>query len=376
MIMQDPPVPARRPRGAARQSLPLADWPAADREAWQRACAPAASLLDDAGGAAHWRPVSREAVQSAYGLWLAALQRQGSLGEADPAARLNQAQVQGFAAQLRQCRTWRTVSVYLGRLGMAAAAMWPRQDWAWLRAMRGVAQRRAMPTRDKAGRLTTPATLLALGESLMAEAATVTGAYFAATRYRDGLMIAMLALLPLRRRNLMGLTLGEQLVQQAGGWIISIPGAETKKHRPIEMSVPAVLAPALQTYLAVHRAYLLSRRKVGSTNRLWLGHTGAPLADLRAWQIITTHTQRRLGVAVNPHLFRDCAASFLGEADPEQVRLAAPLLGHGSFTTTERHYIQAQSRTALRQYHEALAARQVTLRRHRTGSKKGRGAAP
>lgn len=363
--------PAPRRRGRPRLSLPLAQWPLADQQAWQRACAPPASLLDDAGGAAGWRPATRAAVEGAYSHWLRFLQLQGELREDDPAARLTPTQVQACAAALRERCSWSAVVSYLSRLGMAAAVLCPEQDWAWLRAMRGAAKRQATPVRHKAARLTTPPTLLQLGGRLMAEAAAAESPGAAARRYRDGLMIALLALLPLRRRNLMGLELQQQLTRQSSGWMIRIPGEQTKNHCPIEMALPAALAPALETYLAVHRPWLLAQRPTGSTHSLWLSNTGQPLSGRRAWKIITDHTRERLGVAVHPHLFRDCAASFLGAVDPEQVRLAAPLLGHSSFATTERHYIAAQSHDALRQHHTALQARRAQRRRRGTGQEEG-----
>jgi integrase/recombinase XerD len=347
---------------AKRHALPLADWPAADQAAWQRAITPA-SLLDDddAGRVAAWRPVSRHAVAQSYGVWLTfLLRRDGQLTD-DPVVRLRPEQVQSFVMALREGRGWRTVGSALSHLGMAAAAMFPGEDWSWLRRMSSRARARATPSRDKAARLARPHTLLQLGQALMDEAAATRGAYFAAARYRDGLMIALLALLPLRRRNLMQLRLGDELQQQAGRWVIAIPGAQMKNHQPIAMPLPDVLAPALEGYLDQHRPVLLARGSAQASNTLttalWLGTGGEPLADSRAWTMITAHTKRRLGVAVNPHLFRDCAASFLGDVDPEQVRLAAPLLGHASFATTERHYILANARQALRQHQEALEMR-------------------
>jgi integrase len=53
-------------------------------------------------------------------------------------------------------------------------------------------------------------------------------------------------------------------------------------------------------------------------------------------------------------LFRDAAATTLAIADPAHVRVAAPLLGHRTFTTTERHYQQAQAFDAHRAYIDAL----------------------
>ena len=69
---------------------------------------------------------------------------------------------------------------------------------------------------------------------------------------------------------------------------------------------------------------------------------------------IRMHTEKAFGRAVNPHLFRDAAATTLAIADPAHVRIAAPLLGHRTFTTTERYYQQAQSFDAHRAYVDAL----------------------
>jgi integrase len=55
------------------------------------------------------------------------------------------------------------------------------------------------------------------------------------------------------------------------------------------------------------------------------------------------------------HLFRDAAATTIALDRPEQVRLAAPLLGHRSFATTERHYNLARTSGAATAWHDLLA---------------------
>ena len=70
---------------------------------------------------------------------------------------------------------------------------------------------------------------------------------------------------------------------------------------------------------------------------------GRPLSAARVWRVVTRHTRRRLGVAISPHLFRDCAATLLGDVDPTNVLLAAPLLRHGDFRTSEGHLYEVPS---------------------------------
>jgi integrase len=229
-------------------------------------------------------------------------------------------------------------------------------------------QRRSTPSRRKAGRIVSPAVLLDLGNTMMEEgqAGTASDPVPAARLYRDGLVIAFLALIPLRRGNLVALEIGRQLTRSSGGWVVTIPGEEAKNHRPLVFTLPDALAAALDTYLAVHRPVLLARRRGGGTAGLWLGATGCPLSAIRVWRLVTGHTRQRLGVAVNPHLFRDCAATLLGDVDPANVLLAAPLLGHSDFRTTEGHYILAQTRGAFRAHHDRLEAmRHAAQRRAR-----------
>ena len=239
----------------------------------------------------------------------------------------------------------------------------PRQ--AWPRADRAAWERALSPASllDDEGVLAASwrprsreAVLLDLGTTMMEEgqAGTASDPVPAARLYRDGLIIAFLALIPLRRGNLVALEIGRQLARSSGGWIVAIPGEETKNHRPLVFTLPDALAAALDTYLAVHRPVLLAQRRGGGTAGLWLGATGRPLSAIRVWRVVTRHTRQRLGVAVNPHLFRDCAATLLGDVDPANVLLAAPLLGHSDFRTTEGHYILAQTRGAFRAHHDLL----------------------
>ena len=71
----------------------------------------------------------------------------------------------------------------------------------------------------------------------------------AAIDFRDGLIIALLALRPLRRGNLVHLTIGVDLVRSGSGWTIAIPPSATKTHAPLEFEWPESLTAALDAYL-------------------------------------------------------------------------------------------------------------------------------
>jgi integrase/recombinase XerD len=78
-------------------------------------------------------------------------------------------------------------------------------------------------------------------------------------------------------------------------------------------------------------------------------------------EAITRTTERAFGRSINPHLFRDCAATFVALEDPLHVGIVAPLLGHLDARTAERHYIQANQIVAGRRVRDSVAAMRKRL---------------
>ena len=73
------------------------------------------------------------------------------------------------------------------------------------------------------------------------------------------------------------------------------------------------------------------------------------------YNLVVAHTRETFGRSLSPHLFRDCAATGIAIEDPVHVGIGAPLLGHRSHTTLERHYNQAGSIEAARRWQQTLA---------------------
>jgi integrase/recombinase XerD len=94
--------------------------------------------------------------------------------------------------------------------------------------------------------------------------------------------------------------------------------------------------------------------------------SGQALAEHTIRQAIIRRTQAALGVPINPHLFRDCAATTLAIEDPAHVGAAATILGHTSSHTTHKHYIQANTLAASRRHLDAVAARRRRAAKHRS----------
>jgi integrase len=73
------------------------------------------------------------------------------------------------------------------------------------------------------------------------------------------------------------------------------------------------------------------------------------------YDLVGARTREAFGRSLGPHLFHDCAATGLAVEDPVHVYAGAPLLGHKTLTTMERHYNQAGSVEAARRWHQTLA---------------------
>ncbi len=264
------------PQPPGHAAIKLTDWPAADRAAYERACIPG-SPFERGGAAARWRPASHKALVGAYARYLGYLAGQGvDLTRVLPEERITPDRMATYVRFLADRCASVTVSSYLGQLHMFARDVWPEVDWRWLCEMQAERHRMAEPVRIKAARIVPQQDLLRLGCDLMVQAENVElaeggrgGRDGQAVLFRDGLMIALRALRPLRQRNFLGLEIGRHLIEAPRGWTIVIPAIESKTHIELRMAGPEVLVPALQAYLKEYRPRLLDMRAPRDPARPW-----------------------------------------------------------------------------------------------------------
>jgi integrase len=350
--------PYGRGKAPQRACLKLQAWPEEDRRLWQAACEPS-DLLDPrpSGTRANHAIMSNRKAEKGYGRWLTFLQvaHPGSLADA-PALRITPERVRRYVDSLIGLgNSTASIIARLRELGEVARIVGPDKSWSFINALESRIRARHKPARDKSN-LRLSDELFGLGLSLI-EKATACRGLAAALLHRDGLMIALLALVPLRRRNFASLRLNRNVTAINDVWLIILDESETKTHGSLEILGPDELVAPLGTYLNVQRPLLSSiKRRSGKPvgEALWVSTHGSPMSEMAIYLRIRWHTQRAFGQAINPHLFRDAAATTLAIADPAHVRVAAPLLGHRTFTTTERYYQQAQSFDAHRVYIGAL----------------------
>jgi site-specific recombinase XerD len=148
-----------------------------------------------------------------------------------------------------------------------------------------------------------------------------------ARQVRNGLMVAMLAMHPIRLKNFAALEIGRSLVEIKGSWWIVLSAAETKEDRPDERRIDDLLQPALDRYLKTYRLLLAGPDQ--STAALWLSSNGGTTMSYSGIErVITDTTRSAVGVAVSPHLFRTSGASSAAIHGGANPHLASALLHH------------------------------------------------
>jgi integrase/recombinase XerD len=338
--------------------LPFEEWPALHQEAWRQANREG-DILTGRGPAAHWKPKSRYSIQKAYGNYLRYLRDQGHLQEELPVEQiLAEVLLRDYIAVLRQRTAPVTVVTQVALLSSAIAAMAPEADRTLLKLAINRLKPIARRVRNKDGQLVSPVILLQLGQTLMANwpVRRAHDPRLSAMDYRDGLMIAFLALCPVRLENLAQMLIGQHLSFQGDLVRVVFAGHETKGGRPLEFDWPQELRPALEFYLSRVHPMLYDEPQAGAP--LWpnLQRRKRQMGECGIYMRITKVTMKHLGRRINPHMFRDAAATFISEMTPDRALLAAGVLQHSNLQVTRDHYVRGQQHQMLHRYHGAIDA--------------------
>jgi integrase/recombinase XerD len=348
-----------RDRAPERACLKACEWPGPDQALWQAALE-TGDLIDPGGERRRYAAISNRKVERGYGRWLTYLGTVGQLDrDAAPGGRITRERVVAYVQALETLGNGtQTILARLQELHEAALVMDPMQQWQWIRRIASKVRARHVPVRDKRTRMIGDEELVELGLALMEGAEAQSTDRRCAIAFRDGLLIALLALRPvMRRRNLAVLEIGRHLRRSGDTWIVAFTEDETKTGTAPEFPWPRILMPALERWLDYWRPMLLGftgRWTRPARDALWVSSHGSPLTQQAIYDRVTQRTRAAFGKSIGPHLFRDCAATTLAYADPKHVGIAAPLLGHRSFATTERYYLRARMAEASRRLQQDL----------------------
>jgi integrase/recombinase XerD len=212
-------------RRTQRLSLDVGDWPARDQAAWAVARQPAGPL-DEGGLATGWSAKTVRQAEKGYGLWLGCLARHGRLDrDAAPGARLTRDTLTLFGNELLARVAPQTAASRVRDLSVMIRVLDPDGDRSLVRRMQANLARRAPPSRAKRERMIAPALLFAAGLARMDRVDREQHRKHDVRnfRYRDGLLMAILAARAFRRGN---------LAQMRGGQHITSLTASTSAPSP------------------------------------------------------------------------------------------------------------------------------------------------
>ena len=168
-----------------------------------------------------------------YGYFLDYVQRsEGLAGHTEAAALVTPDRVDGFLAELTARVGSVTVYGSIRKLRRTAQLLAPGRDFSWLSEIeKDLAL--VMQPKSKFDRLVYTHILVEAGMTLMAEAdaATHRSALARARQFRNGLMVALLALHPIRLKNFAALEIGRNFKKVNDSWWIVLSDLETKEKR-------------------------------------------------------------------------------------------------------------------------------------------------
>ena len=221
---------------------------------------------------------------------------------------------------------WRRTSCEVSALGYDLQALRdalkliaPSTDWSWLLS---VAKRMtaAAPAQRTKYHLITSDRLYLLGLELMdgavaevSSAGRITKAQ--AFRYRDGLIIALLAMIPLRSGTLRALRIGQHLVKVGGLWALDIPAADTKSRRALDYPISEEISERIDLYLEQFRSRIPGADKHAG---LWASNKGRPMVSNGIYLTVWKRTKKAFGFRRQSASIPSCSGQLLVQSRSPQ----------------------------------------------------------
>jgi integrase len=347
--------------------MPEALWLKGDRDVFGKAFTRPEDPFDETGAGAHLKPRTVAQLKHNYRRWLGVLRDTEPEALAlPPANRITPERIGRFCQALSATCNGVTVATAIGKLYMVARYIAPERDWVWLRSIVRRLEALGKP-KPRSAIPFTSARLAQIGIDLMDEADVQAEhemhcqgrpKLITARLYRDGFLIALSALLPLRRTNMSELQLDHSLLKVGGTWQICVAGAFSKNGDDIDAVLPEWLALRLERYLERYRPLFPASDGHGA---VFASNKSRPMTACGIAAAFQNRIRDRTGVTLSIHNARRIAATTLAIADPENVSVGSDLLGHRSNKVTEAHYHLANGVEASRMIAEIVSKRRSSL---------------
>ena len=138
-------------------------------------------------------------------------------------------------------------------------------------------------------------------------------------QYGDGLAMAIVACSLDRRRNLVGIRLGDNLRRVGDCYRLTFSANETKGGHPHACDLPERLTPYIEHFIKRHRAKLLGPNLFPE---LFISAYRKPMSRQTFYCRFTAATEQELGMAIPPHSIRDSAVTAIAEDHPDAIGIA------------------------------------------------------
>jgi hypothetical protein len=214
--------------------------------------------------------------------------------------------------------------------------MRPELDLSWITAPNGTDLRSLLRVMPKRKPVRSSSELFEWGLRLAGEARDAPNPVTRAVRFRNGLMIAVLAMRVPRQRALAALDANLRVTKVEGRYRLLFTEGDMKNGRRIDLPAPKRLTPWIDEYLGVHRLVLLGGR---AHDAFWVGQGSDPLKQQGIEGAIRRGTLREFGHAYGTHWFRHCFATSAPLAAPHLRGAPAAVMG-SSPGVVEKHYNQ------------------------------------
>jgi hypothetical protein len=218
---------------------------------------------DEAGPGAHLSAATRRHIESGYGRWLAFLRdHEPHVLARAPLERIERARVTRFVRAFPANVRLTTVASILDGLRYAARLMDDSEEWEWLRRLHRRLKAVAVPL-NRLPNLTPTPDAYHLGIGIMEDTSNPSAAphLLNEVAYRNGFVIALLSLWPIRRRSLAALTVDRHVDISHDGIVLRLHPEDTKARRAEAFKVPDDLLPFLRRYLSQVRPKLMRSGK-------------------------------------------------------------------------------------------------------------------
>lgn len=341
--------------------LKIVDWPIDDRERWAAATGGKRSLRAKTQ-VAEWVDATRNNSARAWGTYLVFLAAKGYLDAAQAMKqRINPEWIHAFGEDQATTKSLSTTAIRINAILNFLRATAPNADIEWLRILNRQFQQDCRDQGSNNPEPPRPSELLGVGVDLMedTDGRLQIAALTAAKNYRDGLLIALMALRSVRRRPWSEMDLGTNLFAADDEYTLRLLKANSKTGDQYRAPIPKRIVPYLRKYLTVCRPILVEAYRLRSnlaTNAVFVSPKTGRMSGTVIHRQVTRWTKHYLGRAVSPQEFRRATATEASRIDPLLAYTAAAINGHKGLRVGQQYYDMASNRAGLRQYGEILDA--------------------